>query len=233
MSEKAETKQRLATPRLAIGSKRFQPVARISAPASAVPAKPARSVVTCRKAPRMLMLSDCPRESTSAATRLTTAPAIATTSTIPPRTSGVRSAAARPSRRSSPDQKQRDAVCLCRENLDTAEPERPAPARRGRAAMPTATIASARASTSVSMWPASARRASERAIRPKAISTAITVAAAPAQRAASGDRPGAVRARRRAESADRCCEVARSNPSTQSVGVAHPSGRVDRMRLGR
>ena len=76
-----------ATPRLAIGSKRFQPVRRMSAPAIAVPTNAARSVATCRNAPRTLRLSRDARESTAVAATLTATPTSATTRTIPPRTS--------------------------------------------------------------------------------------------------------------------------------------------------
>ena len=49
-------RQSAATKSEAIGSKRFQPVTRMSAPATAVPANAAMSVATWRKAARMLML---------------------------------------------------------------------------------------------------------------------------------------------------------------------------------
>ena len=56
-SARLDQKISAATTRLATGSARFQPVARTIAPAIAVPAKAARSVATCRKAPRMFRLS--------------------------------------------------------------------------------------------------------------------------------------------------------------------------------
>ena len=51
-SMKLDQKISAATTRLATGSARFQPVASTTAPATAVPTKAARSVATCRKAPR-------------------------------------------------------------------------------------------------------------------------------------------------------------------------------------
>ena len=87
--------RRRASP--AIGSKRSQPVASTSAPATAVPANAARSVATCRNAPRTFRLSRSARDSTSVATRFTATPTSATTSTMPPCTS-----AGETSRRTAP-----------------------------------------------------------------------------------------------------------------------------------
>src|SRR2546430_3525155 len=86
-STKLDQKIRPATTRLAIGSHRSHPVASTSAPAAAVPMNAARSVATCKKAPRTFRLSRLGRARTAAAARFTTTPASATTSTIPPRTS--------------------------------------------------------------------------------------------------------------------------------------------------
>ena len=53
------------------GRTRFQPVSRMSAPAIAVPTNAARSVATCRNAPRTLRLERSARASTSVAARFT------------------------------------------------------------------------------------------------------------------------------------------------------------------
>ena len=85
-----------ATRRPAIGSKRSQPVASTSAPATAVPTNAARSVATCRNAPRTFRLSRLARASSAVATRLTAIPASATTRTIPPCTSPAKPAGESP-----------------------------------------------------------------------------------------------------------------------------------------
>ena len=64
-----------ATQSDAIGSKRSHPVARINPPATAVAANAARSLATCRKAPRTFRLSRLARERIVVAARLTTTPA--------------------------------------------------------------------------------------------------------------------------------------------------------------
>ena len=102
-------------------------------PASAVAPNAATSVAMCRNAPRTFRLSRLARASTSVATRLTSAPPSATTSTRPPWTSrgSIRRWIGRPD---DPEREQpeRDPVRLRGEDLEPRVPERPAPGRRPR-----------------------------------------------------------------------------------------------------
>ena len=142
-SDQLERTISAATSRPAIGSKRFQPVARTSAPATAVPTKAARSVATWRNAPRTLRPVRSARARTSVAARLTRDAGERDPSTIAavhgrrsdePADGGVDDPARR--RASSVD-----AVRLRGEDLGSAEPERPLPVRRAAPRAGTATSA--------------------------------------------------------------------------------------------
>ena len=175
----AERSISAATKRPATESSRFQPVSRISPPATAVPMNAARSVTMCRYAPRMFRLPRSARESTPVAARFTTIPASATTSTIPPRTSGGEI-----SRRIAEitiHEPTRSSVMpfACAARISA----RPSPKVHGpcagRAASRAATSAAPSANASVSMCPASARSATDPATTAAAISAAMNARISP------------------------------------------------------
>ena len=161
-SPKARPEHERATTRPAIGSKRSQPVTRMSAPATAVPTNAARSVATCRNAPRTFRLSRLARASSAVAARLTATPARATTRTIPPRTSSGETRR-RIGAVHDPDAHERRAPgrSACAERISSRRKpyvQRPC---AGRDAIVEATSANPSAAASEIRCPASASRASE------------------------------------------------------------------------
>src|SRR5581483_11242436 len=172
-SPKAPQNISAATTSPAIGSNRSHPVARIRPPTTAVPANAARSVTTCRNAPRTFRLSRLALANSAVATRLTAMPPSATARTIPPWTSpGETRRLIAPNTIQMPTSRSaRPFACAARIS-SRLKPyvQRPA---AGRAAIVAAAAAKPRAATSEIRCPASASRANDPARIPATISPTI------------------------------------------------------------